>query len=145
MPNKNILKKQGFTLLELLMAAALGAIVVFSGTLFLASSWRVHNRFLNQQITMDEITLLSALFQKETKTKSSTSNSITQDFVVFDDGSGNTTSFVYNPTNSSIVFTDESGAEQELLEESIISGFSIIPDPTHNWLEMRLTIVETEL
>jgi prepilin-type N-terminal cleavage/methylation domain-containing protein len=140
--------RKGFTLIELMLAAILGAVVLTSVSLLLGHAWKASARFVSQEITMDEIRVLEAAFQKEAREKTNTSNMVLYDTVTFDDGLGNTSSFVYDEARLSIIYTTADGQEMELLEESAVTGFRVEPITNTNLtslLRMVVTIREGDL
>jgi prepilin-type N-terminal cleavage/methylation domain-containing protein len=140
--------RKGFTLIELMLAAALGAVVLAAFSLLINRAWKSSAAFVSQEITMDEIRVLEAAFQKEAREKGNASNTVLRDTVVFDDGLGNTSSFVYDEARQSIIYTMADGQEMELLEESAVSGFSVTPVTNTNspsLLRMVVRIREDDL
>lgn len=141
------INRSGFTLVELMLTVVAAAIVMFGASQLVTAAWRSHHRFMSQEITMNEIRLLEAAFLKEAREKgSSTSLDVAyQDTITFYSGSGNTTSFVYDSTNHSINFMQEDGSVMEMLQQSVVSGFRVVPVPDSAAVTMVVEIQENEL
>jgi prepilin-type N-terminal cleavage/methylation domain-containing protein len=143
--------RKGFTLIELMLAAILGAVVLTAFSLLISRAWQSSATFVSQEITMDEIRVLEAAFQKEAREKGNgiITNTVCNE-VTFYDESG-TASFVYDGARKSIIYTMADGQEMELLEASTVSGFRVKPvtntntNTTTTALRMVVTIRENEL
>ena len=141
--NANTQRQRGFTLIELMLAVVLGAVVMMAVPTLLCGSWREGTRYTTEQVTMNEIKVLEAAFQKETRGKANSTYQPNK--ITFDDGAGGTSTFEYDAANQSIIFTMDNGTQMQMLEKSVVNGFSIIPVPGTDALRMVVTIKESEL
>lgn len=137
--------KTGFTLLEVMLASVLGAIVMLSCSTLIVGFWRAHHRFLNQEITMNEIKILAITFQNEVRSKTSLTDTVLNDYASFSDTNGATSSYTYNASAESITYLSSDQTSTELLPSSVVSGFQVIPTPSTKMIEMIITVKETEL
>lgn len=137
-------KNQGFTLVELMLAVVLGSIVMLGSSVLLTGYWRANNRFLNQQVTINELKLFATAFQKEVRENIRTSGDVA-DFVEFTYDDGSTSSFSYDVDRDSIIYTMSNGNEMEMLPDSAVSGFSIEEIPGTTALKITVEVEEEDL
>lgn len=140
----------GFTLVELLFASMIMSIVMLGvGSLFV-SYWRIHSKFVNEESTMQEISMLSTIFTESARgSGKQTPNS--QGIVFLKDGIESAIS--YNSANHSVVYDPDlsvDGNSVEMLSHSVVADFSASITVTilsngYSVVQMDIDLVELEL
>lgn len=135
----------GFTLIELMMAAVLSAIVVIAAGSLVMGLWKQHTRFQDQTITMNEIQILQNIFNEKCQTSFNIND--TNDVKIIFKRNDITSTLKYRDSDNSIVYDpdiDTLGDSIELLKGAVIDGITT-GDTTNNVREIVLKIIEQEI
>jgi prepilin-type N-terminal cleavage/methylation domain-containing protein len=142
--------EQGFTLVEVMMAAVLASVVVAGASMLLIGAWRTQTRFMQAESTMQELAILESVLRNAARHR-----------VIYDTGANRLEFYAtncpyvtnrppaeitYDATRDCIIYDPDTttfGDEIAILEGAIVSGFDV--KITNGVVSLQVDIVEREL